>query len=475
MVLVGIGTAGAYHAGVLRALREAGVKVDLVAGRGVGVVGALFAAVDGEASLWQDGGVWRSPGIVRLYDWRGTLKAALRTLAVALLALCVPLIALVGAAIVYPVAFLLGLVGVDAGGSMAAWYAALLDTLFHPEGLPLLLPRLVFLALLALLGVLVVGEIVPRVRARWRRRARGLVWWRIIGAPLDARHATSRFSGGLWKIMSGAARMAKPSAPDLGERYAELLSDNVGQPGFREIVVTAHDLDARRDVVFSLLGKEFRPAFFARRLGDEGGDRHLELVDLAGAARRHTMDALAGALSLPIVTEAHPVRFSAGSPWRGETHHLVDRPAATARLLEEVSNAGAEQIIFVSALPESRGPHEIESTRRDARGRAGDHLAATETAALRDALMAWRGRFQAVFHIRPTHNPVGPFDFAGCYDERSDRFCRLGELVERGRDDGYRQFVDPVIGASGEWIDTGPAASGQRAVRRPAMPTSAGR
>lgn len=473
VVLVGTGTAGAYHAGVLRALREAGVKVDLLAGRGMGVASAMFSAIDGDGSLWHDSGVWRSPAVTRLYDWRGTLKVAMSTLAVALLALFVPLVALIGAAMVYPVAFFVGLLGVDAGARMAAWYAGLLDMLFHPSVLPLFLPRFVFVALLAFLGVLVSGEVVPRIRARWRRRARGIVWWRMVGAPLDVTHATSRFSSGLWKIMRGATRIAKPSAVDLAERYAELLSENVGQPGFRELVVTTHDLDARRDVVFSLLGEAFRPAFFARRLGHEGGDRHLELIDLAGPARRHAMDALAGALSLPIVTEPHPVRFSSGHPWRGETHHLVDRPAATSRLLEEVLNAGAEQVIFVSALPESRGPHEMEAARRDARGRAGDQLAAAETAATRDALLAWSGRFQAVFSIRPEHNPVGPFDFSGSYDERSDRFCRLGELVDRGRDDGYRQFVDPVVGASGEWIDPGPAGSRQRANSRLSTPTSA--
>src|SRR5215470_4467783 len=45
LVLSGVGTAGAYHAGVLRALHEAGVKIDVVAGRGIGVVSALFVAV----------------------------------------------------------------------------------------------------------------------------------------------------------------------------------------------------------------------------------------------------------------------------------------------------------------------------------------------------------------------------------------------------------------------------------------------
>ena len=52
LLLTGTGTAGAYHAGALRALHEAGVKLDIVAGRGVGVVGALFAAIDGAQRLW---------------------------------------------------------------------------------------------------------------------------------------------------------------------------------------------------------------------------------------------------------------------------------------------------------------------------------------------------------------------------------------------------------------------------------------
>ena len=67
LVLTGTGTAGAYHAGVLRALHEAGVKIDLMAGRGIGVVGAMFGAVDGGARLWDTDGLWRSPGV----GWMG--------------------------------------------------------------------------------------------------------------------------------------------------------------------------------------------------------------------------------------------------------------------------------------------------------------------------------------------------------------------------------------------------------------------
>ncbi len=76
LVLTGSGTSGAYHAGVLRALHEAGVKIDLVAGRGAGTIGALFAAVDGGARLWEDKGLWRSPSAETFYGWRGPLRVA---------------------------------------------------------------------------------------------------------------------------------------------------------------------------------------------------------------------------------------------------------------------------------------------------------------------------------------------------------------------------------------------------------------
>ncbi len=451
-MLVGTGTAGAYHAGVLRSLHDAGVKIDLVAGRGIGAVGAMYAAIDGGATLWANGGVWSGSATAKLYRWNATLQAAAWTLVVALMALLVPLTAVVGGVVVYPIAFFLQLVGLGAGERAATGYAQLLDLVFQPTGLPLLLPRFVTATLVVLLGILIVGEVVPRLRQRGRRRARGLVWWRLVGSPLGVSNTVSHFTRGLWQIMRGATRIATPTPGDLAKRYAELLTDNLGQPGFRELIVTVHDLDTRRDLVIALLGGDDRQRFFARRLGFEGGERHLETMDLAGDTGCDAADVLAASLSLPIVTDAHSVRFSEGSQWRGELHQLCDRTEATARLLEEVAHAGAEQVIVVTALPESTGPYSVESARRDARDRAGAELASIETSSVRDALALCAGRFQSIFQIRPVHNPLGPFDFAGEYDERSDRMFRLQELVQVGRDDGFRQFVDPVVGASGEWI-----------------------
>ena len=450
--MIGSGTAGAYHAGVLRALREAGVKIDLVAGRGIGAVGAMFSAVDGDTPLWQAGGVWRSSRTRQLYAWRRTLKAAAWTMVVALSALCVPLMAVIGAAVVYPIGFVLRLGGLSLGERLAFGYSRLIETVFQAGALPLMLPRFVMLVLMVLLGILVIGEAVPRLRQR-RRRARGFVGWRLLGAPLDVSRVIDHFTDGLWTIMRGAARISKPTPRDLAERYAELLSENVGQPGFRELIVLVHDLDTRRDLAFGLLSEGHCRPFFVRRLGAEGSGRYLETIDLAGSARIHAVDALVASLSLPVVTDAHLIRFTSDSGWRGETHRLCDRPEATTRLLEEVANAGAEQVILVTALPEPDGPHRLSSGRRDPRARAGEYLAAAETAALRDAVARWGSSFQAVFQIRPIHNPLGPFDFGGGYDEQSDRSCPLAELVDRGREDGFRQFVDAVVGASGEWLE----------------------
>ena len=454
-MLTGTGTAGAYHAGVLRAIQEAGVKVDIVAGRGVGVIGVMCAAIDGSAHLWERATGWASSDPLRFYRWRPGLRAAAWALGVAFGALLLPLAVLVGAMVAYPLGFLLRLVGVEGGATIAIWYAELVTRLFEPGALPVYLPQFVTVALLLLVAMLGAEALRARLRTRARRRSSGTFWWRLLGAPLDVTRAVDWGVGGLWQIMRGAARVARPAAPDLAERYAELLDDNVGQLGFRELVVLVHDLDARRDLVFALLAEPYRRSFFRRRVGSEGADRHLEIMNLAGPARRHVVDALTAALCLPVATEPHLVSFATDSPWGGETHRVCDRPEALSRLLDEVASAGVEQVILVTAVAAPTGPHTLAAGRHDARGRTGEYLAALETTAIHDALASRGGLFQAVFQIRPTHNPLGTFEFNGCYDERSDRRLTLAELVDRGYEDGFRQFVDSVVGASGEWIEPG--------------------
>ena len=74
LVLCGTGAHGAYHAGVLRALQEAGVKIDVLAGHGIGAGGAALAAIDGGARLWEAERRLARPAARRSIRWKRALR-----------------------------------------------------------------------------------------------------------------------------------------------------------------------------------------------------------------------------------------------------------------------------------------------------------------------------------------------------------------------------------------------------------------
>ena len=410
LVLCGTGAHGAYHAGVLRALHEAGVKIDLVAGQGVGAAGAALTAIGGGSRLWEETGIWRSLSARRLYRWKP-------------------------AAAVPPVLFLAvagllaaTLIAVAAGWALPLWWEA------------------------ALLGMVAAAVIVCAVFVKGlsaARRATGQWWWRLFGAPVDAEAARELFTTAIWDLIRGAAPAPRPSHTVLGRRYAEVLHENLGQPGFAELVLVTADLDARRDVVAAMLREPHRSDFLA---GQPGRNRQSEVVDLAGVGRDYAVDVIASALTPPLIAEPALVRFAPDSFWRGETHRLCDRPASVHRLLEEVAAAGATQTIVVSAVAPAAAPHMLKIPRMDLRSRLGEFLTTAQAAALRDALEMARLRFDGVYVISPVHNPVGPFDVGGAYDEASDRIQDLTEVIARAYEDAYRQFIEPVVGASGDQL-----------------------
>ncbi len=408
VVLCGTGAHGAYHAGVLRAIEEAGVKIDIVAGQGIGAAGAAMSAIDGSAKLWEDGGVWRSPRVGGFYRPK-------RVVAV-------------------------------------VWWSALVVAVL--AAIPLLLlaagfshPGLAQLALAVSAATAVAFMLMAR-RAPMKRRATGR-WWRLAGAPLDAGPVRDQVADTAWQLIRGAVHEAHPSRVMFGRRYSEVLSENLSQPGFRELMVIATDVDTKRDVVAAMLREPYRHAFMASRPGHE---RKAEAIDLAGAGRDLAFDIIAGAMTPPVGCDLHPITFAPDSFWRGETHRFCDRPGLIERLLSELAAAGVTQAILVNAVAPVSAPHRLASPRFDARGRLGEFLAAAECAAVEQALNAPGARFEALYLIRPEHNPVGPFDFTGAYDEASDRRHSLLELMERAYEDAYRQFVEPVVGASGEHL-----------------------
>ena len=447
LVLTGTGTAGAYHAGVLRALHEAGVKIDIVGAHGVGVIGALFAAVDGAHRLWDERGIWRSSAVRGWYPWRPTLRLLIWTLAVSVALVALPLVAMAVGLIVFPIDFVLKMVGLS-GGGLTSWYLRIAEAAFSPTGLPTWLPRLVVLVLGA-------AGLAAAITAYWESlsgRRRGRFWWRIVQAPLTAEPAIALCWATLWELIRGATQLKEPARIDLARRYAELLADNLGQPGFRELLIVAHDVDAGRDLVFALVHEGRRRDLLRRARSEDAEARRAAVLDLAGIGRDHLPDAVAGALTVPLASSFHAIHFSPDGYWRGERHRLADRPSALGRVVAELSDLHVEQIVLVSSAPESPGPHTLAAVRLDGRGRIGEYLRSTEAAIVHDVVAQVRNGEPRIYVIQPEYNPIGPLDFADAFDDRSARRPSLTELMSRGYEDAYRQFIEPVVGASGDRV-----------------------
>jgi hypothetical protein len=443
LLLCGAGTAGGYQAGVLNALAEAGVKIDIVAAHGPGVLNALCAAADGTAVL-DGGGPWTRSSLKRAYRWRMALRLAAAGLFIVLLLLLSPLLLLVGAGLIYAASLLASLASLtDTAAWLVETYGLTLTVVLNPPIMPTLVPRGMVLGLLIVAAVLLVAAIRAAVAERSRRHMRGAFWWRLVGAPLGGDEPGATLVETLWRLVRGASGGSRPAAAEMGRRYVELLVENLGQPGFRELLIAVHDVDARRDLVGAVLLPDSIRAFVGRRT--KPAPREADSFDLTGATGTLVVDFLQGAMRLPVATPPQPIVFPAESYWRGEMHHLCDRPDLASRLLDELIAAGAEQIVMVGAAPAPGGPHSLKPRPIDLRGRVGAFLRSVETAAFDTAWARASGVTERVFVVRPVHNPIGPFDFTGVYDDASDRYRAMSELVRQGYDDAYQQFIEPVV------------------------------
>ena len=90
----------------------------------------------------------------------------------------------------------------------------------------------------------------------------------------------------MWDLVRGATQLKQPAPAELGRRYAELLSENLGQPGFRELLIAVHDVDAHRDLVFALVGEARRRDLVRRPTTAHADARRAEVFDLAGRRPR---------------------------------------------------------------------------------------------------------------------------------------------------------------------------------------------
>ncbi len=449
LVLAGTGAHGAYHAGVLKALHEAGVKIDVMAGRGVGAATAALAAIDGAAGLWAPTGPWLREKDRPAYQWRLPLRIAGWLTVVLAGVVTFPVLLLLAALVVYPAGFLLEMLGSGLGAEIVGGFSAWLTEAFAGPHLPTYVPRAAMLVGGAVVITLLGGTISARLSAPARREVRRGWWWALVAVPLEAAAIRHIFIDTLWGLIRGAAANEKPEARAIGRRYSEVLTESLGQPGVSELMIVVSDVDARQDVVAACLKEPHRAPFFAARTGVE---RQAEALDLADAAGELLPDLLAAALTPAVGVEPHLVRFPAESYWRGEARRLCDRGSSIVRLLEELAAAGVEQVIVVGGPSSRPRPHALPTAGLGLTDRLGDALSLDEAAALRDAPQAVRGRFAGVYLVAPDHSAIGPFDVQGAYDRASDRQETLAELLSRGYEDAHTRFIAPVLGASGEYL-----------------------
>src|SRR3954466_9933161 len=316
LVLTGRGAPGAYHAGVLKALDESGVKLDLVVGSGVGTVGAAFGAAEGGPRLYGDSGVWSGVSWDAFYRLRPAARIAILLLACSFGVFLLPaMVALFAAVIVFPLALILDIVSPGASSRATSAMLVAPSVVRGPYLASLSLP-IFFLCAAALAGL-------ARLWLTQRRRI-----GESFESILDASPARRRLLVALWEIARGPAIASRvPQEAEVGRKYVSLLSENLGQPGFRELILRTADLETGGALPFVLLDDAHRAAFVAAR--SRGPRSRLDAlpgaIDLrAPGCDALLFDAVMTGLLAPGVAPVRRVTFPKGGLFAGESHRLTE-------------------------------------------------------------------------------------------------------------------------------------------------------
>lgn len=461
LVLTGSGASGAYHAGVLRALDESGVKIDLVVGSGAGTVAAALGAAAAGEKLYGEGGLWDEAEWATFYRLRAPARVAVLLLSIAFGVFLLPLALALLAGILFPLLLIVDLAvpGLPAQG-IALLAAA--PALLRAPYLAALSAPVFMLCVLALLYL-------ARHYARDRRRF-GEAFESLFD-PLPGHRRVARV---LWEVCRGPAVTGKvPPDAELGARYVATLTENENQPGFRELILRAGDLDSGRALPFVVLSEARRATFFQLRRGRKGEPLAVDLR--AKGYEALFLDAVLTGLLPPLAAPVRRVAFPRGGLFAGEVHRLTDATAVAGCGIGDALAAGAEQVIVATAVPESEAPL---PRRRGPRALLDGLLATLERQAVEvdaataerinrlvetlghrteDGGRAWQDpatgrqfRSFALYLIRPERRALGPLELDGGQDPGTEVVETPEDLLEQGYRDAYRLFVEPVVGAAPE-------------------------
>ena len=274
VVLCGTGTAGAYQAGVLRALAEAGVKIDVIAAHGAGVDdGALRRDRRRRHGSGTRRAVDRASGFASAYRWRAALRVGgLRPARGGRACSCRRSWSWSRGASRTPRALLAALVNLPRRSASA-------DRRRIARRSRCCSTR---------------RSCRPSCRARScspARRASASSWSAAVRAARQERSAgggsAARSGGGwsgspleraasrrgtlidaLWQLVRGASNEPRPTAAEIGRRYVDVLDRQLRPAGLPRGARRRARLDARRDLVGAVL-----PPQAARRLRGRGDRR----------------------------------------------------------------------------------------------------------------------------------------------------------------------------------------------------------
>ena len=425
MVLSGEGTGAAYLGGVMKALSAAGVRVDLVVGRGAGALVAAFSAIDAEERLVGKDGVAAEASERRPFRLRTLYRVAAACLGLSFAAFASPVLLGGLALLMVPISAVLRFVVDDTASPAASWFQRVV-ALGEPYYLRAIVLPLVVLCVFWL------GWVVVTLL---RRAPLALP------PPFELSRLREIVTTGLWQAVRGTSTDARPGDTGrLGKAYCELLAGSIGQRGFRELIVYALDLDSGREVTFALLKERYVKSLEKSRAGRF--ERRSEVIDLMVDGGEAIAEALMAALSPAGLVAPVPIRLPLRLVHGGEVHRFGSSAFAGGSAVADAIAAGAEQVIFVSACAPNDRP-------------TGGTLARTTEAALRRSLSnelleaASRHPTVPLFVVRPDAERLGIFEVNG-RAQNGGGLLGLDAVSAHGERDALRRFIEPVLGDDAE-------------------------
>ena len=435
-ILIGDGTAVAYMAGVMKALKDAGIRIDIVLGKGAGALVAAFSAIDAEERLEGKNGLLARA--VRKRPWRLCLlyKVTAVCLLLCITAFVSPLV--MGAIFLLALPFIAVsrlIMNFPGEGQADLW----LEYLFS-HGEPVYL-RAVVIPIFVLCVIWLAWWVISFIRDK---KAPSLPELFDLG-PLELLLEST-----IWKAVRGASTNERPrNRTALGVAYQELLSGSLGQHGFKELVFYSLDCDSGREASFALL-KQRHFKKFSEHYQTHYGSRSAEPIDLSSYSGALFFDALLASLSPPGIVPSVSMRLPFGTPFGGEVHQFSSSLLAGRKMLPDAIAAGAEQVVFVvgCASSESLSGNTFERlVEVSLRNSIADEL--EETASLPEL---------PIFIVRPDKQRLSVYEITGRSQGGNERLG-LTALYAHGRRDAATLFVDANLGNTHQIPNAEPSGS----------------